>query len=269
MKRFIVGLFGLSCWSLFAQQTDTSVLFKELLRIPLSAKMLETDPMGNSYPVSPTNQVYKLDKNGKILSTLNYKYEGNITGLDPSNPLEIYVFYRELNKVVYLDNNLAFRGETLLSVFGITQASTVARAYDNSIWVFDYSDLQLKKIDKDGQNPQSSGNILQFTKSKQFAPLQIREDGRQVMVNDTMNGILLFDLFCNYQRTLPITGAVFFRSIGSHLFYLKQGQLHQYNRISAVDSELSLPGDPGWISLDITADKLYMLYPGMLVIYTY
>lgn len=269
MKRLFTWLFGMGFLSLAAQPIDTTWRFTEMARIPITAKWIETDPLGNSYPVSPTNQVYKLDPQGKTRSTLNYKYEGNITGIDPSNPLEVYVFYRELNKVVYLDNNLAFRGETALTDYGITQASAVARAYDNSIWAFDYSQLQLKKMDKDGQNLQSSGNILQFTRSKEFAPLQIREDGRHVMVNDTLNGILVFDLFCNYQRTLPITGAVFFRSMGTHLYYLRHGQLHRYNLITAMDTLLPLPFPGGWTSLDITRDQLYLLYPGMLVIYRY
>ena len=92
--------------------------------------------------MSPTNQLYKYNYSGKVLATLNYNYNGNISSIDVSNPMEIYVFYKEINRVLLLDNNLAYRGELDLTKLNITQAAAIARSFDNGIWVFDLGDLQ-------------------------------------------------------------------------------------------------------------------------------
>jgi hypothetical protein len=150
-----------------AQTTlDSTNLVNEFI---VNAKFIQADELGNLYIVSPSNQLYKYNTLGKVLATLNYNYNGNISSIDASNPMEIYVFYKEINRVLFLDNNLAYRGELDLTKQNITQASAIARSYDNGIWVFDMGDLQLKKMSKDGNITQSSGNIRQIIKTD-FVP---------------------------------------------------------------------------------------------------
>lgn len=263
----------LGLWLVFfrvlAQQPDSSIRFTEIARIPMQGRLLEADVMGNVYVLTTSNQLYKVDKDGKIRSTLNYRFEGNIAGIDPANPLEIYVFYRELNKVVYLDNNLAYRGETRLGDFGVSSAAAIARAYDNSLWVFDFSELQLIKMDKEGKKSQSSGNVLQYTGKKTFALQQLRDDGRMVWLNDTLNGFLVFDLFGNYIRTLPITGCRFMRPLGSYVYYVKNNRLYRINRHTGMETELTTPPLKTWLDMDISTDRLYLLDQDALVIYAY
>ena len=85
-------------------QTTNFLLIKN---ISIDAKDIQTDRLGNLYIISKTNQLYKYDSRGNLLGTLNYKYLGNINFIDASNPFELYVFYKELNEVLFLDNNLS------------------------------------------------------------------------------------------------------------------------------------------------------------------
>ena len=133
------------------------------------------------------------------MATLNYNYNGNISSIDATNPMEIYVFYKELNRVIFLDNNLAYRGEIDLSKNNITQASAIARSYDNGIWVFDNGDLQLKKLDKEGKVFQSSANIKQFT-NVDFNPKYIIENTQNVIISDD-SICLVFDVFASFVKT--------------------------------------------------------------------
>src|SRR6478672_5274711 len=93
-----------------------------------------TDNLGNIFVISPTNDIEKYDKNGLKTATANFKVLGNITSIDASNPFEIYVFYRDQNKILYLDNLLNLRGETDLESIGVSQCAAVARSFDNQIW---------------------------------------------------------------------------------------------------------------------------------------
>lgn len=248
------------------QQPTIDSSFTFIKAIPIDAKQLQTDRLGNVYIISKTNQLYKYSQDGKLLSTLNYKYLGNITHIDATNPLEIYVFYKELNLVVFLDNNLAYRGEVKLTDMGIGQAAAIARSFDNGIWVFDLADLQLKRMDKDGGNMQASGNIRQYIQ-KQSAVLSLYDNDDRVFVNDTANGIVVFDVFATYVKTLPITGCNKVKVILDELFYEKQGKLFRYRLNTFNTRSWDLPDAAHIRDLSIEKNRLYLLKSGEVSIY--
>jgi hypothetical protein len=200
---------------------DSSKLVSEFT---VNAKFVQADDMGSLYIVSPTNQLYKYNYSGKVLATLNYNYNGNISSLDVSNPMEIYVFYKEINRVLLLDNNLAYRGELDLTKLNITQAAAIARSYDNAIWVFDLGDLQLKKLSKDGILSQSSGNIKQFTQTN-FTPTLLSDNTNQIMLcNDSI--CLLFDVFAAYLKTIKFKNSQHFQLGNNQIFETNQSQIN-------------------------------------------
>lgn len=197
-----------------AKTVNLDSIAQKIVTIKVEPKFISTDKLGNIYIVSNTNQLYKYSIEGELLSTLNYNYVGNITSVDVSNPLEVYVFYKELNTVIFLDNNLAYRGKTVFKNDAVTMASAAARSYANGIWVFDAADMQLKKLNHEGNVGQTSGNIRQFV-NKSFNAQFIADDGMQVYVADSANGILVFDVFANYKKAIPIKGSTLVK-VGSN-----------------------------------------------------
>jgi hypothetical protein len=200
---------------------DSTQLVNEFV---VNAKYIQADELGNLYVVSPSNQLYKYNTSGKVLATLNYNYNGNISSIDASNPMEIYVFYKEINRVLFLDNNLAYRGELDLTKQNITQASAIARSYDNGIWVFDLGDLQLKKMSKDGTVTQTSGNIRQIIKTD-FVPTTLLENTKQVMIaNDST--ALLFDVFASYVKTYKFSKTASFQLNSNYILQTSDNQIN-------------------------------------------
>lgn len=242
--------------------------WKLLNEIKIQAKDIQTDNIGNLYVVSQTNQLYKYDPNGKLLSTLNYAYLGNITHIDASNPLELYLFYRELNAVVFLDNNLAYRGRINLSDAGIVQAAAMGRSYSNGIWIFDQGDLQLKKLNKDGSLIQGSGNVMQFAKSENLNPSGILDNGNRVYVNDSAEGILVFDVFANYIKTLPIKGCGEIKVSGSDVMFAQKGKLIQYKQ-NALQYDTFVPPDTAFLEFKLEADRLFLLKPDVIKVFAW
>ena len=277
MKRNWVLTSSAICWlvigvlmtpTIIKAQTNDS-LFSLIKKIDIDAKDIETDRLGNLFLVSKTNQLYKYSSEGKMLSTLNYKYLGNITHVDATNPLEIYVFYRELNLVVFLDNNLAYRGEINLSNFEVGQASAIARSYDNGIWILDLADLQLKKMDKAGENKQMSGNIRQYV-TNQSAVNFLYDNDDKVFVNDSINGVLVFDVFANYLKTIPIKGCRELKVIDNQIFYWKDARLHAYNlkSFTTIDYK-TIPDFENVKDISIEKNRMYLLKENEVAIYSY
>ena len=232
--------------------------FNLIATINVDAKEIQTDRMGNLYVISKTNQLYKYSSNGKLLSTLNYNDSGNITSLDVSNPLEIYVFYRELNSIVFLDNNLAFRGDINLSNFGIGQASSIARSYDNGIWVFDVADLQVKKLNKDGSTILQSANVRQFTQANSIMPTFMYDNNDRLFVNDSAIGIMVFDVFTNYIKTITLKGIVDFKILGDDLYFCKNKVLYDYNLKGLLQKSIQMPDSISISDFSIEKDRLFI-----------
>ncbi len=245
-------------------QTST---FKLIASIGIDAKEIQTDRMGNLYVISKTNQLYKYSSVGKLLSTLNYNYSGNITSLDVSNPLELYVFYRELNSIVFLDNNLAFRGDINLSNYSIGQASSIARSYDNGLWVFDVADLQIKKLSKDGSTTLQSANVRQFTQANSIMPTFMYDNNDRLYVNDSALGIMVFDVFTNFIKTIPLKGIADFKILGDDLFYCKNKVLYAYNLKGLLQKSIQLPDSLTISDCSIEKDRLYLLKDYFVEIY--
>lgn len=267
MNKFIQLVFVMVVCMAFTLQ-DTRQNYTLVNGLRLNTKCMETDNLGNLYVVTKTNQLYKYSRNGKLLSTLNYNYIGNITQLDVSNPLEIYLFYKELNKVVFLDNNLAFRGEINLNKANIIQASAIARSYDNNIWVFDLGDLQLKKVNKTNEVEQESGNIRQYITGN-AAINYMFDNNDKVFVVDSINGILLFDIFASYIKTIPVKEISEVKVLEKYLFYLDHNQLSRYNWQTPKKQSFTLPDTIGLMRLSLEKERLYLQKSDSIYIYSY
>lgn len=266
MKAFIYSLLLVLLVSFCPPQNDSR--FSLIATILSKTKTITTDNLGNLYVLTNSNQLNKYGRNGGLTGTLNYNYTGNITQVDASNPLQVFLFYRELNKVVILDNNLAYRGEVNLTKAGVIQAAAIARAYDNSVWVFDVGDLQLKKINQNSEVEQSSGNVRQFILNN-TAINYLFDNGDKVFVVDANNGVLLFDVFASYQKTLPLKGVNEVKVLDRFMFYYANQKLNRYNWVTAQENSYVLPDTVGVSRLSVEKERIYIQKQDTVAIYSF
>ncbi len=192
------------------------------MKLSISVKILNCDKLGNIYVLDEADRLSKYNSSGLLLSTLNYNYSGSISSIDVSNPMEIFLFYKELNTLIVLDNNLAFRGKVNLQDWGITQASCIARSYENGLWVFDSGDLQLKKFTREGKLLQSSGNAIDIAGNDKFNPIKCMDNGNRVLLTDSVNGLFLFDVFAGFIKKIPIPNIKSVQLLESEIFFIHE-----------------------------------------------
>lgn len=246
-------------------------VYRLIKKIPIEAYFLGTDNIGNAYVLSNAHDLIKYKPDGSFYSTQNIKVNGSISSIDVSNTLQVNLFYRNLNRVVILDNLLAIRGEVNLQELGIVQASTSARSFDNGVWVFDMTDLQLKKIDKDLKRiTQQSGNVRMFTeKGSILNPNFILDNGSRVFVNNPSSGILVFDVFAQYLKTIPLKGLDHFQVLNEELIYFADKQLNSYHLTSAHKATIAIPDTTDVLDVRLEKDRLYLLQKNGLTLYAY
>jgi hypothetical protein len=60
-------------------------------------------------------------------------------------------------------------------------------------------------------------------------------------VNDSALGIMVFDVFANYIKTLPIKGVVDFKILGEDLYFNINRQLYAYNLKGLLQKSTQIP----------------------------
>lgn len=213
----------------------------------------DADYLNNIYTVFD-NIIQKRDITGKIIRTYNNKNMGDVFSLDASNPLKIVVFYKEFRTLLFLDNTLTLNGGPyLLNDHNISQPLQVCSSFNNSIWVYDQQNFELVRLDANLQITHRTGNISQVTQTT-ITPYSMLEYNNKVFVNDTTQGIFVFDIFGSYLKTYPLKSIRQFQVTDEHLLYTKNDSLFAYD-FKSFDKTFLL-NDTGMFCAKKTKDYL-------------
>jgi hypothetical protein len=190
---------------------------------------ISSDNLDNLFVITPTNDIIKYNKNGEKLATANFKVLGNISSIDAGNPFEIYVFYRDQNKIIFLDNMLNIRGECDLENIGISQIACIARSSDNQIWLFDMSEQKLKKYSKDLKLLNESAALNNYSIGNEINPSLILDVNSSILILNNYN-VIEFDLYANFNKTVLIDTLKTFQFLNSKIVFLKDNSIKVYDK---------------------------------------
>ena len=237
-----------------------------LTKFDAKGELLETDVLGNVYLLDGDG-IRKYDLRGKKLLEAGTIAFGNRIDIDATDPLKLLAYYKDYNQVVVLDNKLAERGNPiLLDEMGIVSGEAICRSYNNAIWLFDQINFEVIRLDEQLSIVNRSGNLQQLI-GYVPQPVFMQETARNLYLCDPNTGILVFDLFGNYYKTIPIKGVekVAFRN--NLMFYKLNNQLIAYDLILLAESEVLIDLTDA-IDFSIYEDKLIILQSEGVYIYS-
>ncbi|MFK7807214.1 MAG: hypothetical protein AB8F74_05360 [Saprospiraceae bacterium] len=240
-QLFMLSFFFLLSFAsfLFANPTDT--LKHELsATIPLDATFLTTDKLQQCYIVTSNNELLKYDQKGQLLFQYNNQRLGDITWVDATDPFHVLLFYQEYFTAIILDRTLNILGEYQLFDLNITDVNVVAMANDSNLWIFDETSGKLKMISQTGEIVEESQNT-RLLLEKSIQPVNIVATNNRIYINAPESGILIFDNFGTYLKTLPITELADFQIIDNQLIYQKGTKLFSFHLKSLLTTEIQLP----------------------------
>ena len=219
MKKLILILIYLLSFEINAQ--NNSIEFK--------GRAFTTDQTGSYYEIY-SNQIIKIGKNGQRQFTYSNNILGEISSVDVSNPMKIVVFFKDFSKVVVLDNTLTEQGGVLdLNEISLEETSLVCTSYNNGIWYYNPVKFQLTRIENTINITNTSANISTLL-NKNIQPNFLVEFNNRVYLNDSTQGVLVFDIYGTYLKTLPIFGLTTFQVKEKYLLYVNQlGQIETYD----------------------------------------
>ncbi|HXB10626.1 MAG TPA: hypothetical protein VNZ45_01460 [Bacteroidia bacterium] len=209
-------------------------------KIPLDGGSFTTDNLRNIY-VYTNNSIKKYDTHDALLYSYSDKSYGTITSVDVTDPLKIMVFFKDFPEVIFLDNTLSLNGTAIgPSNLGFPFTTLACISHDNGAWLFDAQNLQLVRIDLNLNVTQKTGSLMQLL-GFPVNPNYLLEYNDYVYMNDTAQGILTFDAYGTYYKTIPIKGLTAFELRGDDLFYTCKGIIHTFHLKTIMEELTPMP----------------------------
>jgi hypothetical protein len=224
--------------------------------IPGDFDSFAADELRNIYVLKGDElKLYRPD--GELWIRNSLKTMGAITTMDVFYSLKPMLYSEQMQQVLVLDNTLSVQGDVIsLNRRGFAQASLVAVSVQNHFWVFDKLEMELTRVDRQWNRTATSGRLDQLLGITP-EPIEIVEFDNWVYVNDPKNGVLVFDLFGTYSKTIPIMNASNIQVRKNTIYYLKDSALWRYDRVHfRMDQVMTTPTG----LLDFSIGKERILY---------
>ncbi len=253
------------------ERIDTNSFATPYFEIKTDANYITSDKLQQCYVVTPKNELIKYNSEGTVLFRFNNNTLGDLKWVDVTDPFNLLLFYPEYLTVITLDRTLNKTGEYQLFDLNIVEINAIAMANDNNLWLFDQTSARITKVNRQGKVLSESGNQNLLLGSR-LQPNFMMEHNNLLYVNDPKKGVLVFDNFATYMKTIPIKELQRFQILalpsGQHLIFEEEGKMHAFHLKSLLTEQVKLPcpfvsGD----QLRVQKDVLFLLKSGYLYFY--
>lgn len=198
------------------------------------------DALGFVYTIS-NNNISKFDSNGKKQHEYCNKLFGNICQIDVSDPFRIAVFYKDFEKLVFLNNALSELRSTInISELGIENPELVCSSSNGGFWIFDSKLQKLIYFDQNLKKQQESVSLLSIS-SDTAKPVSIEEKNNNIYMSLSSTGIHVFDKYGAYLKKVPLVGNCGYTIDENSISYFAENKIVKYNSKFLNEQYILLP----------------------------
>ena len=154
---------------------------------------------------------------------------GEIYSVDVSNPLRILVFHKEANQIIFLNNELSIIGEAIsLDELNLPDISVSCASQINGFWVYNNLNNRIEFFDDKLRKIHSSIDLS--SRIQNLSDIQeISMNFENIYLRVKNTGILQFDMFGTYIKTIPIINSTSFQVMERSILYTLLDQVLIYN----------------------------------------
>ncbi len=233
--------------------------------IPAKATFITTDNLGDLYIIKE-DILEKYDENGNLLKSFSNKSFGKISSVDAGNPMKMLVFYKDFSKIIFLDNTLSQNSDAIsLEELGYFQVPLACSSHNNGIWIYNPQNFELVRLDENLKKQQQTGNINQLT-GQEIKPVALIEYDNRLYLDNPATGILVFDVYGTYSKTIPLKSVPAFQPGGDNVSYCRNNFIRTYNTKLLAEDSVALPAPA--VSARTEKGKLYLQGESSVSIYS-
>ncbi len=235
MKNRILFVLFLQSFFFFGQNIETNFVSKFSLK---ADKFIGIDDFQNVYFIL-NNVFYKKNKNQTI--SYNNPNLGILTSVNIQNPFKIYLFYKEFNSLVILDNNLNelsgfinFTTETLFN-----NVIFISNSSENNIWLYaDDNKLHLYNFQNRSEKIQTQP--ITFYQND-FEPINIKSSYKNVWVI-SKTGVIQFNEYGNFIQVIEMDNISYLFPYRKGFIFYKEKSLFFYDGNSTIEITINFEG---------------------------
>lgn len=201
---------------------------------------VSTDDFGNIYVTNKNKNLLKFSGNLDSLYTFESK-NLEVDIIAPQHALKILVVDKNLNTALFLDKTLSpTTDEISLNELELPSVEAISMSRDNNIWIFDTDAQELKKYDIQFEQISTSGNLSNLL-DENWYPYLLKELGDKIYLADSLKGIMEFDFYGSYLRTLPFKTTNNFNIINNNLLCIINDTLVIQDLLLPEQKKIPLP----------------------------
>ncbi len=240
--------------------------FNLIATIDVEADFFTSDNQSNVYAVKG-NELTKYNKTGKLLYKYSNKNFGNIDFVDASNMMRLLLYYKNFLQIVFLDNTLSLDGEPVsLDEIQYQQAQLVCSSNNNGFWLYDQQNLELVRLSPTFEKTEGTGN-LSLLLNLNLQPNMLLEYDNKVYLNNPSTGILIFDIYGTYYKTIPIKNLQRFQPITDWIYFISEKKIKAYNTKTTEEKEFEIP-ETDFINFRLENDVLILQNTNSVKLYS-
>ena len=253
-------LFTITIFFSFQQNSK----WEHLYSVKTTCDFFTTDYLGNLYTVK-RDEIIKYNSTGEKIKMYSNKKLGKIFSVDASNPLRILVYYKDFSVVVLLDSQLSSNGDEIhLEEMNLEQTDLVCTSFNNGIWVFNRQNMELIRLNESLEKIVLTGNLNRILNLDLHPDFLIEYNGN-VYLHDPAEGILVFDIFGTYSKTIPLFAIREFQLRDQVIQYFSPRKISKYHLRELWTKELELAPEVNAARME--KDKLFLAYPDSVSVY--
>lgn len=233
----------------------------------LKAEYLKVDKLGHIYTVNGT-EVQRIEVNTNRKKSYSNILSGQINSIDVSDPFRVLLFYKDFNKIEWLDKNLSPIGSPIsLDELGYYQVAAVCQSVNGGFWLFDQSLNQVIYVDKNLNTVNKSAQLLEMIgQNAEFKQVYMLEKNDYIYLGINGSYILLFDSYGTYIKSFPLKYIKEFQVYNETIIYNRNNELFFYDTTNYTEERITLPIEKNE-QVIIVNKKLYLKTAEKVLIY--
>ncbi len=213
------------------------------------------------------DEIQKRTTKGEFIASYSNPILGDISYVNTFNPLNILLLYREFNQITFIDNRLNTINQPItMTEFGFIDIQLASTIDESNIWIYDQALDKLVKWNTAQQSTiQQTLNITQLVNAEN-TPNYLVSDLNGLYLNVPEFGILVFDIFGNYKKLIPIKGLQSFQAKDNQLTYVENGTLKTFDLKTLQENKVKMP-ITNYDSYRVENNKLFIFHENIIEVY--
>jgi len=224
----------------FGSYSQTESDWKVIYSVEKELDFLAFDNLFNVYTINKS-EIAKYNDEGKFQIRYSDKRLGEIGQVDVEYPLKPLLNYPDLNNIAILDNTLSNnRGNIDLSRLNVAIGALAINSIQNHFWFYDAMTFSLIRANDNFQQTTTTGNLAQVL-GIELDPVYMVEFANKLYLNNPSTGILVFDIFGTYIKTIPLKGLRRFQVFENEIVYFDVDKIVRYNTLLFQETVIPIP----------------------------